>query len=315
MNFYYKYLKYKKKYLLLKGGGKRGRDDDYNDEREIKLFRENDLLTNNDLEIEHLYFSQKFVISAHGSQLVDHTIYKIRIPENFYIYFQSCNGESTLTQDYDMSLVCFDDDDFVGEFENKQRRPDYNDDENSRTFYWRNKYNPGDIIYDCSLGPDYQDETEPTKKSLFKAKIYFCGTDITDIIYDLAAEDKILKDTGKTNDKSVLLSQILYYIQYYIEQNAISPPYDIFCSICLDRILDINYIRELPLTQIRYDNYTKTPDNSNLSYDEYCELTKRAQIREFQRLQREVNRISPAILVPSSTPISEPDQEPTIVEW
>ena len=231
INYYNKYLKYKKKYVLMKkklgGANKRHFDINYphyDELTEAQMFKKNNLKST--LESKEYFIEpeikNKFVISSHGALLTNTHYNKIKVPENFTIYFNTTNGETCeIDEGTDQrESICNDDKEFINMFKNvsyglKNTQPIEN-----REIYWNKrwvqKYIAGNIIYECVLNGD-------TQTNLISSNISFCSTILgLQIIYELKPKS------------DYLLSQLLFYIMKYIKDENIEPPYNIFCSFCLD---------------------------------------------------------------------------------
>lgn len=231
MNYYDKYLKYKNKYLKLKykieGGGKRIRypnNTNLLNKFNLPVYKEGKYDNSSMSE-----YKNKIVINTHGSQLVDPEFYKIKVPENFVIYFQSENGETCRldddVEDNTTKTMCYNDFEFIQSFKNIEfgyyqdnfsinERPLYSERE------WINKHVGNSVIYDCMLSGD-------SNKKLISSQVISCSHTIeTQVLIELGSKDIIL------------LSQILQYIQYKINKNNLEPhidgKYHIFCSFCLE---------------------------------------------------------------------------------
>lgn len=226
MNYYRKYLKYKTKNEKLKkqlGGG--GADDQF----EIDLFEKYGIQTMDKMEEdeieEDVEIQNKFFISCHGMRLVNSSIAKIKVPENFFIYFQAENGQTCALDDYidKMSRICYNDNELLSWFKNVNY-DNYREGEPKPEFWnrrWCNKYVPNSVIYDCVLsGAD---------EEAISSMVVFCGSIIG---------GQIMLKIMPTEE--YLLSQIITMIIKYITRESILPPYNVFCSFCLVNNNDVN---------------------------------------------------------------------------
>lgn len=218
MNYYKKYLKYKTKNEKIKkqlgGNGE--------EQFEIDLFESYGIQTMDKMEEdeieENVEIPNKFFISCHGTRLVNESIAKIKIPENFFIHFQAENGQTCALDDYidKMSRICYNDEELLswfknvnyGNYTNRDIKPEF---WNRR---WCNKYAPNSVIHDCILSGAEGEE--------ISSMVVFCGSVIGGQIML-----KILPT------EEYLLSQIIIMIIKYVTSENILPPYNVFCSFCL----------------------------------------------------------------------------------
>jgi hypothetical protein len=195
------------------------------EEYERNLFCQYGILTHGDLtdgyliEKENIEISNKFFISCHGSRINNSSHARIRVPENFIIYFQAENGGiCELDDNVDkIPKICYNDSELLLWFKNVSYGL-YTDKDTKPEFWnrrWVNKYVHGSIINDCLLSGDKDTE-------VISSKVVFCSSVIGgQILWEFLP------------GKEILLSKLLIQILNYINFESILQPYNIFCSFCL----------------------------------------------------------------------------------
>lgn len=249
MSYHKKYIKYntknKKIINFIKRGGKPGSSFGemiVDDEDEINALSQYGILTHDDLNDDEEYeldedieINDKFFISCHGSRIDNPSHSKIRVPENFIIYFQVENGETCTLDDYvdKIPKICYNDEELLSWFKNVSYGS-YADGDQKPEFWnrrWVNKHVPGSIINDCLLSGN--EDTE-----VISSTVVFCSN---------ATGGQILWEFSPS--KEILLSKLLILILQYIKLERIAPPHNIFCSFCLNN--DNIYREDINQEQLR----------------------------------------------------------------
>jgi len=142
----------------------------------------------------------RFYISSHGSQLLHTDFPKIKIPDNFHLYFQSNFGETCegFNNEETTSFNCY-----GGMFKNFIKVND------NGKIEWINYCEPGSEIYNCMLVPD----------RYFLSKILYCGDKFQASVYNI--------------NIPTLLSDIFIKIREFCHNEKIEEV-ALFCSFCLD---------------------------------------------------------------------------------
>lgn len=221
-------------------------NDIIDDDTEIQIFKENDLITTSELKSYYPapIFPKKIFLICHGKQLVHPSLLKIKIPNNYNLYFHTTNSESYINQKYDLIDICYNDTQIMQTFIRSFNLPKIKSSDDFQEFAcvscqsqtetntltnkiqqvtpellqnctWINKHIKDNIIHDCLLSND--------------------GTSQNIIITDYT-----VGYTSYTIDQPILLSELIVMINNHNNINCISPPYDIFCSFELSPCDDFN---------------------------------------------------------------------------